>query len=716
MTNRATTDSTPLQMTSDPVVEPGRNCWREEQASRFATLIDAADYFAAFAEACRNARRQILILGWDFDRKERLHRDAAPTDFPDELGAFLVALVRERPELDVYLLSWDFNMVYAAERELLPALRLRVQAPPRLHFRLDGRHPKGASHHQKVVVVDDRVAFVGGVDLSRWRWDTPEHKPDDPRRVDPNGKPYPPFHDLMMLVEGDAAARLGDLARERWRRARGSVITPPPVPAESPWPSSVSRELSDIPVAIARTEPAFAGREAVSEIKQLYIDAIGAARQGIYIENQYFTAHCLADALAARLAEPDGPDVVLVLPAKTGGWLEQVTMDVVRGRILDRMQAADQHDRLRVYYPHMPGLGDDCISVHSKLLIIDDRLLRIGSSNTSNRSMGLDTECDLAIESREAGDDIAGYIGRLRARLLAEHLDCDHEDVQAALREQGSLVKAVESLRGAGRSLRPLDWRLPNEVDEMVPDSSLIDPDEPFSPDYFVNQYVPEKGKPTGRKRLWVFLGLVLLLLGLAAAWRWTPLKDLLSPELISAYLASIGSMESRAAIAIGGFIVASLAMVPVTLLAVIGGVVFEGWQAFTYVMLGALGASAIGFLGGRLLGRDIVERWGGSGIRQLSKRLAKRGTVAVAILRLVPIAPFAIFNLVAGSSHLGARQFMLGSLLGLLPGLGAITLFSNSLWSALTAPSLKNVAVAVLIGGMLLAAAWLAKRWLRAS
>jgi len=209
---------------------------------------------------------------------------------------------------------------------------------------------------------------------------------------------------------------------------------------------------------------------------------------------------------------------------------------------------------------------------------------------------------------------------------------------------------------------------------------------------------------------------LVLLLLGLAAAWRWTPLKDLLSPELISAYLASIGSMESRAAIAIGGFIVASLAMVPVTLLAVIGGVVFEGWQAFTYVMLGALGASAIGFLGGRLLGRDIVERWGGSGIRQLSKRLAKRGTVAVAILRLVPIAPFAIFNLVAGSSHLGARQFMLGSLLGLLPGLGAITLFSNSLWSALTAPSLKNVAVAVLIGGMLLAAAWLAKRWLRAS
>jgi uncharacterized membrane protein YdjX (TVP38/TMEM64 family) len=521
---------------------------------------------------------------------------------------------------------------------------------------------------------------------------------------------------MMLLVEGDVAARLGDLARERWRRARGKRIKPPPAPAESPWPASVAGDLADIPVAIARTEPAFGGRDIVKEVKQLYLDAIGAARRFIYIENQYFTAHCLADALIPRLDEADGPDVILVLPAKTGGWLEQVTMDVVRGRILDRMQEADRHDRLRIYYPYMPGLGNDCISVHAKLLITDDRLLRIGSSNTSNRSMGLDTECDLAIESCEPGDDVSTYIGRLRSRLLAEHLDCDGHDVDEALRNKGRLVQAVESLRSDGRSLRPLDWEVPAEVDAMVPDSGVIDPDEPFSPDYFVNQYVPDKGKPSGRKRLLLFLGLVVLLLGLAAAWRWTPLQDLLSPERISGYLSSVGSIEGRAVIAIGGFIIASLAMVPVTLLAVIGGVVFDGWQAFAYVMIGALGASAIGFLGGRLLGRDIVERWSGSGIEQLSKRLAKRGTVAVAILRLVPIAPFAIFNLVAGSSHLGVRQFMVGSLFGLLPGLGAITLFSNSLWSALTAPSVKSVAIAGAVGAVLFGAAWLAKRWLRTS
>ena len=716
MKKSTSTPYTPSRAPADPVIEAGRNCWRKAQASRMATLIDTAEYFAAFAEACKNAKRQILILGWDFDRRERLHRDAKSDDFPDELGTFLVALVKDRPDLKVYLLSWDFNMVYAAERELLPALRLRVQAPPRFHFRLDGRHPKGASHHQKVVVVDDQVAFAGGIDLSRWRWDTPEHKPDDPRRIDPNGHAYPPFHDMMMLVEGDAAAQLGALARERWRRARGWKIKPPEVSSESPWPASVDAELDNVPVAIARTEPEFGGHVAVGEVKQLYLDAIAAALDSIYIENQYFTAHCLADALIARLEEPNGPDIVIVLPQKTGGWLEQVTMDVVRGRILDRMQAADKHDRLRVYYPHMPGLGDDCISVHAKLLIVDDRLLRIGSSNTSNRSMGLDTECDLAIEAVEPEDAIARFIGGLRSRLLAEHLGCEVDDVHTAVQEQNSLVAAIESLRGDGRSLRPLDWQVAAEVDGMVPDSGVIDPAEPFSPDYFVSQYVPKSGQPSSRKRLMLFVGLVVLLLGLAAVWRWTPMQDLLSPDRINSYLMSIGSLEGRAVVAIGGFIIASLAMVPVTLLAVISGVVFEGWQALVYVMAGALGASAVGFLGGRLLGREIVERWSGSGVEQLSKRLAERGTVAVAILRLVPIAPFAIFNLVAGSSHLGVRQFMVGSFFGLLPGLGAITLFSSSLWAALKSPSLGNLLIAGAVGLALFGVALLAKRWLRTS
>ncbi len=705
--------SIPRNNSAAPPLKPGVNCWRVEEADRVAVIVDAADYFAAFAESCRAAQRQILILGWDFDRHERLHRDERERELPDRLGAFLAALVKRRRGLKVYLLSWDFNMIYAAERELLPALRLRLQAPPRFHFRLDGEHPSGASHHQKVVVIDDRLAFVGGIDLSRWRWDTSRHRPRDPRRTDPNGKPYPPFHDLMMVVTGPAAARLGELARERWRRAHGWKLKPPAELDSSPWPASVENWLEAVPVAIARTEPAHAGRTAVGEVRRLYLDAIAGARRFIYIENQYFTARCLAEALSERLQEADGPEVILVLPQHTGGWLEQVTMDVLRGRVVARMRRADRHGRLRIFFPFQPDLGDQCISVHAKLLISDDRLLRIGSANTSNRSMGLDTECDLAITAPQSGE-VAEFIRSLRRRLLAEHLGCSIEDLAAAESRHGGLIAAITALMGPGRSLRPLDCRMDEGLDEMVPDGGLVDPSEPISPDYFVTRYIPKDQRPAGRKRLMVFLAVIVALLALAAAWRWTPLQDWLSPQRVTDFMTRFSSPSGRALIAVAGVGLASVLMVPLTFLAVVGAVAFPGWLGFIYVLGGALLGSAIGFIGGRVMSRGALERISGSRLGQLSRQLAKRGTIAVAVLRLIPIAPFAVFNLVAGASHLGFRQFMVGSLLGLTPGLGAITFFSGTLWSAVTEPSWENLAIAAAAGLGLTGLALFAKRWLR--
>jgi phosphatidylserine/phosphatidylglycerophosphate/cardiolipin synthase-like enzyme/uncharacterized membrane protein YdjX (TVP38/TMEM64 family) len=703
------------QMNFRRLLSPGSNCWHLEEATRLGVVIDAAAYFAAFAEACKQARRQILILGWDFDRRERLHRNSAEQELPDQLGDFLVALVKRRPDLRVYLLSWDFNMIYAAERELLPAFRLRLQAPPRFHFRLDDCHPAGGSQHQKVVVIDDRVAFVGGIDLSRWRWDTPEHKAKDSRRVDPNGKAYPPFHDLMMVVEGDAASRLGDLARERWRRAHGWRIKPVASADPSPWPGSVETPLRDCPVAIVRTEPAYRGRPAVQEVKRLYLDAIGSATRFVYIENQYFTALGLAGALCKCLEDPDGPEVILVLPKQTGGWLEQMTMDVLRGRVVIRLREADRGDRLRVFYPHQPGLREDqCIGVHSKLMIVDDRFLRIGSSNASNRSMGLDSECDLAMEAQTHDDTVGEFIQGLRRRLFAEHLDCTPEQVAQAESQKRGLIGVIESLRSDARSLRPLDCEVPEDIDAMVPDSGLIDPPEPFSPKYFAGEYVPEQVRTAGRKRLLLFLGAIVALLGMAAAWRWTPLNEWLSPERLEQVISSFASPEIRAFVAVGGFLLASLLMVPLTLLAVVLGVAFPGWEAFAYALAAAVGSSTLGFLGGRLLGQGAIGRLSGSRLEQLSKRLAERGVVAIALLRLVPIAPFAVLNLVAGASHLSFRQFIIGSTLGLAPGLGAVTLFSGTLWGAIKEPSWANVAIAVAIGVALAALAWLVKRWLR--
>lgn len=698
-----------------PMLRAQRNCWCIETASRASVIVDTAAYFDAFAEACRKARERIVILGWDFDRRERLYREAGSHGLPDELGAFLAELVKRRPGLHIYLLPWDFNLIYAAERELLPALRMRAQAPPRLHFRLDGRHPKGASHHQKVVVVDDRIAFAGGIDLSRWRWDTPEHAPQDPRRVDADGRAYPPFHDVMMLVEGEPAQRLGELARQRWRRAGGRRLKPvTAAPEHSPWPEGVQAQFIDVPVAIARTEPRYRGRQAVREVRQLYLDAIAEAQDVIYIENQYFTARCLADALIGRLRERDGPEVVIVLPMHTGGWLEQVTMDVLRARMVERMREADAHGRLQIYYPYQPGLGDQCISVHAKLLIVDDRLLRIGSSNTSNRSMGLDTECDLAIESASEGDAVQERIRQLRLQLLGEHLGCADEAVGRSERERGGFIAGIEALRSDGRSLRSLDCTVSDELDQMVPDTALVDPSEPYSADYFVTQYVPKSQRAAGRRRLALFIVVLLALLAMAAAWRWTPLQELLSPRRLSALFAALPSQEVRALAAVAGFALASLFMVPLTLLAVISGIVFGGWQSVVYMLIAALLSAALGFLAGRVLGREALQRFAGQRLSRLSRRLAERGTVAVALLRLVPVAPFSVFNFVAGGSHLSFRQFFLGSLLGLAPGLAGVTVFSDTLWGAITSPSPVKIALAGAIGVALFVFARLTRRWLR--
>ncbi|MGH8808570.1 MAG: VTT domain-containing protein, partial [Noviherbaspirillum sp.] len=178
------------------LLQPGRNCWRIERAHRFAMLVDAQAYFNAVRAAIRNARHSVFILSWDIDSRTWLVPEGAHDGYPEPLGDFLHAVVASRPDLHAYVLDWDFAMLYALEREWLPVYKLDWRTHRRLAFRLDARHPIGGSHHQKVVVVDARIAFVGGLDLTRARWDTPEHACDAPLRRDSDGKPHGPFHDV----------------------------------------------------------------------------------------------------------------------------------------------------------------------------------------------------------------------------------------------------------------------------------------------------------------------------------------------------------------------------------------------------------------------------------------------------------------------------------------------------------------------------------------
>lgn len=483
------------------LLRPGRNCWRIERASRLAFLIDGQAYFSAFAAAAERARHSIVIAGWDFNSRIRLQpdddrrpvggrsADSVTRDGRDEIGTFLNGLAIKRRGLHVYVLDWDFAMIYQLEREFLPVYRLAWSTHRRFHFHLDNCHPLGGAQHQKIVVIDDAIAFVGGFDFGPARWDTPEHLPEDPRRIDPWGRPYPPFHDVQIAVAGPAAAALGELVRERWCRACAERLKPCPSGREV-WPAELAADAEDVDVAIARTVPAYNGEKEVREVEALYLDAIAAARRFLYFENQYLTSATIGEALAARLGEPDGPEVVIVQPQYCQGWLEQSTMGVLRARLLERVRAADRFGRLRVYHPDVQGLEDARISVHSKVLVVDDRLARVGSANLNNRSMGLDSECDLAFEDGGAPRLRAAIVG-LRNRLLAEHLGSDVESVDRAIAETGSMIAAIERLNRPERGLRPLDYQVPAWLSQLVPDAAIVDPERAVDAAALLAQLVP---------------------------------------------------------------------------------------------------------------------------------------------------------------------------------------------------------------------------------
>lgn len=460
------------------VLIPGETCWRIERADRYAVFVDAADYFAALKQAVLCAERRVLFIGWDFEPRIRLDPRSGGRSSDDRLGKVLQAAVEAKPHLEIGVLQWGMGAVESLRRGVLPAVLLRSRVPDRLKFIGDHHHPLGAAHHQKIVVIDDCVALAGGIDVTADRWDTPEHLDRHPLRHRPHSRrPTGPWHDVTSIVTGPAARALGDLARERWESGTGHRLEPVEG-VDACWPDGVEPLLTDVDVAVSRTRPEHGGTELVHEIELLWLAVVAAARDTVYIESQYFANRRIAEAIAERLGEEDGPEFVVVNPESADGWLEEKAMGNARARLLGIVREADVHDRFRMYVPVTDG--GQPVYVHAKVLVLDDRLLRIGSSNLNNRSMGLDSECDLTIEV--GGDDarraeLTAVVLGMRDRLLGEHLGVEPSAVAAAVEEHdGSLIRAVESLRTAtGRTLQPFEPPPQHAVDRALAETELLD-------------------------------------------------------------------------------------------------------------------------------------------------------------------------------------------------------------------------------------------------
>jgi phosphatidylserine/phosphatidylglycerophosphate/cardiolipin synthase-like enzyme len=459
--------------------EPGRNCWRVETAQRAAVVIDAADYFAVLQEALKGARHQILMIGWDFDT--RICLDDPTSGKTTSLGRFVMRLAKQQPGLQIRILKWNLGALKIFARGSMLFTVMRWMRHRRITLKLDSAHPVGASHHQKLIVIDDAFAFCGGIDITSARWDTREHRDDDPRRKDPDGTPYEPWHDITLAVDGPAARALGGLARDRWERATGKRLQEITA-ASDPWPEGLDPTFRGADVAISRTRSEHNGCAEIRENEALFVDMINSAKRFIYAENQYFASSVIAEAVARRLAEDDPPEFVLVMPETADGWLEQVAMDTARSQMMTMIARSDHKHRFRVYSPVTEG--GNPIYVHAKLTIVDDEVIRIGSSNMNNRSLGLDSECDISIDAR-LGDfeAISTTIAGIRLGLMAEHLGCDPGAVETA-QADGSLIAAIEGLRGDGRSLRPITPDEHSAASNYLAEEGTLDPGDENAPDY----------------------------------------------------------------------------------------------------------------------------------------------------------------------------------------------------------------------------------------
>jgi phospholipase D1/2 len=682
--------------------EPGKNCAAVVHAERAAFIVDAEDYFRAVMRACEKAERSIVILGWDFDSRTPLCNSSDQRECI-QLGAFLDGLASRNPQLRIRILDWDYPMIFGTDREPSPnSLNASWKPHKHIDFRFDDTHPVGGSHHQKIVLIDGKVAFSGGLDLTSKRWDTREHKADDPRRLWEK-KPYPPFHDVMIAVDGEAAQALAKVACERWKNATGETLSLKPVKsATDPWPDELPVDVVDVKVAISCTFPKTEDTPGVDHVQRLYLDMIERARDYIYIENQYFTSQVIGEALKKSLAKEKGPEIFVVTRLLSHGWLEEMTMTALRTKLVRELREADVHGRLRVVYPDVGGLCEGtCLDIHSKVMAVDDEWLRIGSANLSNRSMGMDTECDVTLEA-EGDPGVKQAIRQFRDCLLAEHSDCQVEDVAREVKRAGTMAAAIESLGSDLRRMRELE--APELSETKLALAKVGDPEEPVVEAIISG---PEAGAPSARSGFplrrvaYVLGGILVAAIILALVWTHTPLAGLVTRENAAALADRFAGYWWAPLLVVAAYTPASFIMFPRWLITMTAVIAFGPWKGFIYAMTGVLVAAVLTFLPGRLVGKERIRRYAGPRLKRIAKFMEQRGLIAVTAVRLVPIAPFPVVNVAMGALRVKLSHFVLGTFIGMLPGMLAATVLSDQLAAALEEPARVN--------GWLIAAALLA-------
>lgn len=436
------------------ILDPESNCSGIYQTTESGLIVDAADYYRLFYYSALQARRYILMTGWQFDSEVRLLRgkDAESAKGEVRLLHFLEQLCMEKPELEIYILAWDFSMVFSLEREWFQDILFNWTTNESIHFRYDNRHAFGATHHQKLVIIDGLLAFVGGMDICSARWDDREHLPYNADRTDDDTLIYGSYHDIQSFHTGPVVAEFLEIFKQRWVNSGAKPLKLPSITGKINYQVDRSLLLATDKVAISRTQAAITEpAEQIREIRQLYLDAVNSAENLIYIENQYFTSQAVYNALVHRMMSPERSrlQIIVMLPDQLP-LTEKLFIGIQQMKMIHSLKdiAAATGHYLRVYTTVCIKNEERKMTfIHSKLLLVDDRFLSIGSANITNRSMGLDTELNVSWEEETSMQTpLTESIKNIRVSLLAEHAGLWGKDEGERFRQVEGLAKYLDSL------------------------------------------------------------------------------------------------------------------------------------------------------------------------------------------------------------------------------------------------------------------------------
>jgi phosphatidylserine/phosphatidylglycerophosphate/cardiolipin synthase-like enzyme len=389
-------------------------------------LIDGCDALQRIAEELQRARSHVHLTGWFLSPNLHLTRE----DEPVVVRNLLAELAQK---IDVRVLLWEGAPVpvFRPSRADVRRASESLTRHTNISCALDSCTGLSHCHHEKTIVIDDRVAFVGGIDLTLDGgdpFDTQNH----------NARGGVGWHDATARIEGPAVADVAEHFRLRWRAPGREAL---PIP-------EVAEPGGDLEVQVVRTVPAKRYRALPGgdySVLSSYMGALRAAERLIYLENQFLWSPEVVEVLAGKLREPPHDDfrLVVLLPARANDGA-----DVSRGQVSALIQADDGAGRFLACTVYArTGFLRDIVYVHAKIGIVDDRWLTIGSANLNSHSLFHDTEMNVVSLDPELAR-------ATRLRLWSEHLEVEPDEIDgdpARVVDERWIPIAEEQLERLGR-------------------------------------------------------------------------------------------------------------------------------------------------------------------------------------------------------------------------------------------------------------------------